>query len=126
MTDYKITINEKEISSILFKDKKFKKLIESILNQILETQITEYIGAESYERNKNRKTYRNGYRTRKIRTRVGSLNLLVPQTRDGKFSTSIFRRYQRSEQAFVLGLNCKLITVNYFIFLLQTIYKDFL
>jgi transposase-like protein len=32
------------------------------------------------------------------------LNLLVPQSRDGQFSTEMFRRYQRSEQAFVLAL----------------------
>ena len=104
MTDYKININEQDISSLLFKDEGLKNLIEAILNQILEAQMTEHIGAGSYERNKNRRTYRNGYRVRKIRTRIGSLNLLIPQSRDGKFSTSLFRRYQRSEQAFVLGL----------------------
>lgn len=41
---------------------------------------------------------------RKLYTRVGTLTLRVPQTRDGSFSTEIFKRYQRSEQAFVLGL----------------------
>ena len=37
-------------------------------------------------------------------TRVGPATLQVPQTRDGSFSTDIFKRYQRSEQAFVLAL----------------------
>ena len=37
-------------------------------------------------------------------TRVGPVTLLVPQTREGAFSTEIFKRYQRSEQAFVLAL----------------------
>lgn len=48
--------------------------------------------------------YRNGQRPRTLYTRVGPLRLLVPQTRDGSFSTDIFKRYQRSEQAFVLAL----------------------
>ena len=48
--------------------------------------------------------YRNGHRARTLYTRVGPVTLLVPQTRDGSFSTDIFKRYQRSEQAFVLAL----------------------
>ena len=46
----------------------------------------------------------NGYKPRKLITRVGTLNLRVPQIRDGVFSTELFRRYQRSEQALVLAL----------------------
>ncbi|MBF0116543.1 MAG: IS256 family transposase, partial [Magnetococcales bacterium] len=48
--------------------------------------------------------YRNGTRMRTLYTRVGPVTLLIPQTRDGNFSTDIFKRYQRSEQAFILGL----------------------
>lgn len=44
------------------------------------------------------------HRARTLYTRVGPVTLLVPQTRDGSFSTDIFKRYQRSEQAFVLAL----------------------
>jgi transposase-like protein len=66
--------------------------------------MTEHIGAQAYERSDERKAYRNGHRVRKLYTRVGPLNLLVPQSRDGQFSTEMFRRYQRSEQAFVLAL----------------------
>ena len=46
-----------------------------------------------------------GYRPRTLYTRVGPVTLLVPQTREGAFSTEIFKRYQRSEQAFVLGVD---------------------
>jgi len=44
------------------------------------------------------------YRTRQLYSRVGPLTLRVPQFRDGTFSTEIFQRYQRSEQALVLAL----------------------
>ena len=43
-------------------------------------------------------------RPRKLTTRVGPLTLRVPQVRDGEFSTELFARYQRSEQALVLAL----------------------
>jgi putative transposase len=70
----------------------------------LEAQANETLGAERYERNEMRVGYRNGYRPRQLYTRVGPITLRVPQTRDGSFSTDIFKRYQRSEQAFVLAL----------------------
>ena len=43
-------------------------------------------------------------RPRTLYTRVGPVTLQVPQTRDGSFSPELFKRYQRSEQAFVLAL----------------------
>jgi len=80
------------------------KLVEGVLNQILDAQVTEALGARWYERTEDRVGYRNGTRARTLYTRVGPVTLLVPQTRDGSFSTEIFQRYQRSEQAFVLAL----------------------
>ena len=74
-----------------------------MLNQILEAQVTEALGAERHERTQERAGYRSGARARTHYTRVGPVTLLVPQTRDGSFSTEIFKRYQRSEQAFVLA-----------------------
>ena len=43
--------------------------------------------------------YRSGYYERALVTRVGRLELRVPQDRDGRFSTALFERYQRSEKA---------------------------
>ena len=45
-----------------------------------------------------------GYKPRQLTTRVGALTLLVPQVRDGQFSTELFARSQRSGQALVLTL----------------------
>ena len=78
--------------------------MEAVLNQILEAQVAEMLGAKRHERSEERDGYRNGYRSRTLYTRVGPVTLQVPQTRDGNFSTEIFRRYQRSEQAFVVAL----------------------
>jgi putative transposase len=80
------------------------KLVETVLNQILEAQVTEALGAQRHEQTEERGGYRNGFRPRTLYTRVGPVTLRVPQTRDGSFSPDIFKRYQRSEQAFVLAL----------------------
>jgi transposase-like protein len=90
--------------SIDGRDQAFKALHEEILNQVLETEITEQIQAEKYERTSERKAYRNGHRERQLTTRVGTLTLTVPRLRNGEFSTELFQRYQRSEQALVLTM----------------------
>ena len=66
--------------------------------------MAEALGADRHERTGERQGYRNSYRSRNLYTRVGPVTLQVPQTRDGEFLTDIFKRYQRSEQAFMLAL----------------------
>ena len=56
------------------------------------------------ERTPERLGYRSGYYGRTLVTRVGKLELRVPQDRGGRFSTELFERYQRSEQALVATL----------------------
>ena len=81
-----------------------REIVERVLQELLETEMTEHIGAAPYERTENRNSHRNGHKPRALRTRVGTLNLLVPQDREGTFSTRLFARYQRNEKALVLAL----------------------
>ena len=81
-----------------------REIVERILQELLETEMTEHIGAAPYERTENRNGHRNGHKPRALSTRVGTLNLLVPQDRGGTFSTRLFSRYQRNEKALVLAL----------------------
>jgi putative transposase len=104
MATYEITLNQEQLSGLLTEDKGLQGLVETVLNQVLEAQVTEHIGARPYERSTGRKAYRNGSRPRTLTTRVGPLVLHVPQGRDGSFSPTLFARYQRSEQALVLAL----------------------
>jgi putative transposase len=104
MASYEITLNSEQLSGLLTDDKGLQGLVATVLNQVLEAQVTEQLGARPYERSERRKAYRNGYRSRTLTTRVGPLVLHVPQVRDGSFSTTLFARYQRSEQALVLAL----------------------
>jgi transposase-like protein len=93
-----------DLKDLFSNSDKFRKFIEETLNEVLEAEMTEHIGALPYERTGERTGYRNGYRLRSLYTRVGPLVLRVPQSRDGGFSTELFQRYQRSEQALVLSL----------------------
>ncbi|MDT8372731.1 MAG: transposase, partial [Bacteroidales bacterium] len=80
------------------------RILRSGIQQLMELERDEHIGVDCYERGEDRKGYRNGYKPRTLYTRVGSLVLRVPQTRDGQFYPSILERYQRSEKALVLAL----------------------
>ena len=104
MAGYDINVGRDLLPGLLSGQNGLAKLVEAVLNQILEAQVTETLGADRHERSDERQGYRNGYRARTLYTRVGPVTLQVPQTRDGSFSTDIFKRYQRSEQAFVLAL----------------------
>jgi len=91
--------------SVLTNDPDFLRfIVERVIQEILEAEMTAHLRAEPYERNIDRRGYRNGYRPRHLNTRVGTLTLQVPQDRDGTFSTQLFARYQRNEKALVLAL----------------------
>ena len=81
-----------------------KELLREVLQEVLEQQMTDAIGAEKGERSPGRVGYRSGYYGRSLVTRVGKLELRIPQDRQGQFSTQIFERYQRSEKALVSAL----------------------
>jgi transposase-like protein len=82
----------------------FRDIIQVALQRLLEEEITLHLNADPHERTEERRGYRNGYRPRQLRARVGTLSLLVPMDREGTFKTELFDRYQRSEKALVLSL----------------------
>ena len=81
-----------------------REIVRAVMQEMLEAEMTDAVGAEKGERTGARLGYRSGYYTRTLVTRVGKLELRVPQDRDGRFSTELFERYQRSEQALVATL----------------------
>jgi putative transposase len=81
-----------------------REIVRSVMQAMLEAEMDETVGAGKSERSEARLGYRSGYYTRTLVTRVGKLELRVPQDRAGRFSTELFERYQRSEQALVATL----------------------
>jgi putative transposase len=105
MTQKKCTVRRINLQEIFSADKdSFKELLREVLQEVLEQEMIEAIGAEKGERNPGRLAYRSGYYSRSLVTRVGKLELRVPQGRQGHFPTQLFERYQRSEKALVSAL----------------------
>jgi transposase-like protein len=80
------------------------KILELGLQALMEAERDAYVGAAPFERTGVRRTQRNGYKPRTLTTRVGTLELRIPQTRDGQFYPSMLERYQRSEGALIASL----------------------
>ena len=81
-----------------------RALVQQVVQEVLEAEMDEAVGAQKNERTTERLGYRAGYYTRTLVTRVGKLVLRVPQDRQGRFRTEVFERYQRSEKALVSAL----------------------
>jgi transposase-like protein len=81
-----------------------KSAVQEVVQEILEAEMEQTVGAAKNERTAVRTGYRSGYYRRDLVTRVGKLELRVPQDRAGQFSTEVFERYQRSEKALVASL----------------------
>lgn len=81
-----------------------REVIRVVMQEVLEAEMGEALGAEKGERTPERLGYRSGSYSRTLITRVGKLELRVPQDRQGRFSTELFERYQRSERALVATL----------------------
>ena len=79
-------------------------IVQIAVQEFLEAEMDEALGATKGERTEGRLGYRSGHYPRKLIARVGTLELRVPQDRQGRFSTEIFSRYQRSEKALVAAL----------------------
>jgi len=81
-----------------------RELFREVLQDVLEAEMTETLQAKPGERTAERQGLRSGYYSRTLITSVGKLELRVPQDRQGRFSTQLFERYQRSEKALVSAL----------------------
>ena len=105
MTEKKGKAEGIDVKALLAGDDTFiRTVVRTALQEVLEAEMTEAVGAAKGERTANRVGYRSGYYGRTLITRVGKLELRVPQDRDGRFSTELFERYQRSERALVAAL----------------------
>ena len=80
------------------------QIVTRYLQQFLEAEISSFLQAEPYQRTGERTGYRNGYKPRILKTRVGRIELSVPQDREGRFQSDLFARFQRSEKALILAL----------------------
>jgi putative transposase len=104
MTQIHFTLDKDELQELISNsgaNEASKLILTKLFNELMENQRDEYCNVDPYQRDENRTSQRNGYYRRDLTTRIGTINLNVPRTRDGNFSTDIFERYQRNEKALV-------------------------
>jgi putative transposase len=83
-------------------DSGFDGLVEALtllLNEVMLLERSQHLQAQPYERSAQRRGYANGYKPKRVRTRIGELTLAVPQVRDGDFYPSSLEKGLRSERA---------------------------
>jgi transposase-like protein len=105
MVKSKSIVSLSDVKEHLEQDRDYlKEFLRELMQEALEQQMEETLGAQKGERTSARIGYRSGYYSRTLITRVGKLELRVPQDRQGHFSPQLFERYQRSEKALVSAL----------------------
>ena len=78
--------------------------IQILFNEAMRLQRQDYIGAAPYERSDQRRAYANGFKPKTVNSRLGKLDLQVPQTRDSQFYPSVLEKGERSEKALKLAV----------------------
>ena len=81
-----------------------RKALEALLNATMTLEREQYLKAKSYERTDERNGYANGFKSKTLKTRIGALELAVPQTRDGGFYPRSIEKGLRSERALKVAL----------------------
>jgi putative transposase len=75
-----------------------------LLNAAMLLERQHFLNAEPYERTPQRRDYANGFKAKQLRTRLGELDLRIPQVRSSQFYPSALERGTRSERALKLAL----------------------
>lgn len=78
--------------------------IRRIINEAMRLERQNYLGVGPYERSDERRGYANGYKPKTVQTRVGALDLDIPQVRDSSFYPSSLEKGLRSERALKVAL----------------------
>jgi len=89
----------------LFREKDgLKIMLEELLMHAMEYEVEGHLGAGYHERSDDRRGHRNGFKPRRLKTRIGELELQVPQVRGCEpYHPSMFAKYQRSERALLVA-----------------------
>lgn len=92
------------LQEVFSKKEGLKDFLQTVVQQVMETEVTGLLGVDRHERSDGRCGYRNGSKARGLKTRVGELELSVPQVRGcDPYHPSLFGKWQRSERALLVA-----------------------
>lgn len=81
-----------------------KEMLRTLVQEVMEEERTRHLQADRHERREEREGQRNGYKPRRYKTRMGELDLAIPQVRGTTpYHPSLFARYERSERGVLLA-----------------------
>ena len=107
MTQINFTLNFEKLKEELVQSDLndfVKSAMVLVLNEYMEKERDNYMENQAYARSEDRHDYRNGYYNRDYVLNIGRVELNVPRTRSGNFSTEVFEKYKRCDQAFLLSM----------------------
>ena len=81
-----------------------RQLLQSILNVTMKLEREQALGVKPYERNEERRGHSNGFKPKTLNSRLGSLDLQVPQVRGLPFYPQCLEKGSRSERALKLAV----------------------
>jgi len=100
-TDY---LDEMQAAAAEGGDDPIKMMLEVMMEAVMEAGVAKHLGAKRHERTEERKGHRNGYKPRRLKTRVGELDLSVPQVRGTEpYSPHLFAKWERTERALLVA-----------------------
>jgi putative transposase len=92
------------LSQAFRSDDGLKLFLREMVQELMHSEVGRHVNAAPHERSELRHGYRNGSKPRRLRTRVGDLELDVPQVRGCEpYNPSLFNKWQRSERALLVA-----------------------
>jgi putative transposase len=80
------------------------EMIRVLVNEAMRLERQNHLQASPYERTEKRQGYANGYKPKRVKTRVGEINFDIPQVREGGFYPGALEKGLRSERALMLAM----------------------
>ena len=95
-----------EITEIIFKDgmNGVDKAVSIIINEAMRVDRNRHLNVEPYERSEKRQDYANGFKDKTLKTRIGEIDLKIPQVRNCDFYPSFLEKGLRSERALTTAI----------------------
>lgn len=99
-------IQEYDIKSAKDIELALKDLLGDTLEKMLESELTEHLGHDKYERNSGA-NFRNGHRSKKVVSSYGEMEINVPQDRESSFDPQVVKKRQKD----ISGIEQKVISM---------------
>lgn len=95
-----------EITEVLFKDgmSGLDKAVSILINEAMRIERSKHLNVGHYERSDQRQDYANGFKNKTLKTRIGEIELKVPQVRSCDFYPTFLEKGLRSERALITSI----------------------